>query len=280
MKIADIDACGIFDTAIAFPMQKRTKPRLTDCFEIELVISCEGSSVIDGVSRRLSPQNLLVVCPGRRRMTNLRYKCYFIHFMLPEGSEYRALLEQAPTCLRLIDNAVYRDLFEDLVRHTIAEEGSVDDDYTCAKLIELFYHIGRDSERSRELGESIPPRVNEVVSSAVEYMERNFASDVTLGELAASSDYSPNHFHRIFRACMGTTPQKYLLELRVRHAKYMLAQGVDSLSEIAYACGFSSQAYFGSIFRRATGLTPGEYRRFCMSSYSDGRQGVDKTAAK
>lgn len=268
MKIADVISCGMFDTDVAFPMMKQTHPRTTEEFEIEFIISCDGTSVIDGVHRRLVPQTLLVVHPGQVRMTCLRFKCYFLHLSPDMPEEYRRLLSECPTWMNLRDSTAYRDLFEDLIRHILTEEGAADSDYTSAKLLELFYYIRQDAGHNRGFDGQVSQRVNKVVSSACDYINRNFASDITLAELAAAADYSPNHFHRIFCDCMGTTPQKYLLDVRIRQAKYMLARPEKILSEIAYACGFSSQAYFGSIFRRQTSLTPGEYRRFCMSNYS------------
>ena len=258
----------MFDTAVAFPMQKKTQPRTTENFEIEFIISCDGRSVIDGVSRALIPQTLLVAHPGQVRMTYLRFKCYFLHLAPDLPEEYRRLLTECPTWMSLRDSAAYRDLFEDLIRHLLTENGAAESDYTSAKLLELFYYIKRDAEHNRGFDGQVSQRVNKVVSSALDYINRNFTSDITLADLAAAADYSPNHFHRIFCDCMGITPQKYLLDVRIAHAKYMLARPEKSLSEIAYACGFSSQAYFGSIFRRVTSLTPGEYRRFCMSNYS------------
>ncbi|MBQ8310101.1 MAG: helix-turn-helix transcriptional regulator, partial [Clostridia bacterium] len=60
---------------------------------------------------------------------------------------------------------------------------------------------------------------------------------------------------------------RYLLDVRIRQAKYLLAQSGKSLSEIAYECGFSSQAYFTEQFKRETYTTPGQYRKRCMERY-------------
>jgi hypothetical protein len=48
---------------------------------------------------------------------------------------------------------------------------------------------------------------------------------------------------------------------RIERARIYLADGKETLSEIAYATGFSSQAHFSSVFRRMIGITPTDYRR-------------------
>jgi AraC family transcriptional regulator len=92
-------------------------------------------------------------------------------------------------------------------------------------------------------------------------MEADLDSDLTLSLLAAESGYSRTHFYRMFRAAMGQTPHRYLLELRLKRAESLLAGRSMSLIDIAFACGFSSQAYFSTAFRSRYGLSPSAYRR-------------------
>jgi len=60
---------------------------------------------------------------------------------------------------------------------------------------------------------------------------------------------------------MGVAPYRYVSQQRLQSAMTLLAEGKQSLSNIARRCRFSSQASFNRAFRRATGVTPGEYRR-------------------
>jgi AraC family transcriptional regulator len=65
---------------------------------------------------------------------------------------------------------------------------------------------------------------------------------------------------RAFAAATGVPPHRYVSQRRLESAKAMIATG-SSLSEIAFNCQFSSQSSFTRAFRRATGMTPAEYRR-------------------
>jgi len=69
------------------------------------------------------------------------------------------------------------------------------------------------------------------------------------------------HFARVYATTMGMPPQRYVSQRRLAAAKKMIAVGKLPLSEIAFRSGFSSQASFTRAFRRATNMTPGEFRR-------------------
>jgi AraC family transcriptional regulator len=103
-----------------------------------------------------------------------------------------------------------------------------------------------------------PQRLRRVV----DYVECQLAkADLSVEELAAIAHLSPYHFSRAFRAATGRAPHRFVLERRVQRAQLLLADGGDTLADIAYATGFSSQAHFSSMFRRHTGMTPRQYRQ-------------------
>jgi AraC family transcriptional regulator len=93
------------------------------------------------------------------------------------------------------------------------------------------------------------------------YVEEHLTGDLTVAELASVACLSIFHFTRAFAAAMGMPPHRYVSERRLERAKATIAAGRASLSEIALDCQFSSQSSFTRAFRRATGVTPAEYRR-------------------
>jgi AraC family transcriptional regulator len=93
------------------------------------------------------------------------------------------------------------------------------------------------------------------------YIEEHLAEEITVGDLANVACLSVFHFTRAFAATMGVPPHRYVSRRRLESAKAMIATGRASLSEIALDCQFSSQSSFTRAFRRATGMTPAEYRR-------------------
>lgn len=101
-----------------------------------------------------------------------------------------------------------------------------------------------------------PKRLQRVL----DFVESRIASDIRLDDLAAEACLSPFHFTRLFSEATGLSPHRYVTERRVQAARDKLALNHSSLVEIALDTGFGSQANFIRVFRKVTGLTPGQYR--------------------
>ena len=93
-----------------------------------------------------------------------------------------------------------------------------------------------------------------------DYMWDNIDRNITLAELAQQVHLSPFHFSRSFKQETRTTPHQALLRIRVQKARALLPQN-QTLTEIAYRCGFSDQAHFTRVFKAHTGFTPKQFRK-------------------
>ena len=95
-----------------------------------------------------------------------------------------------------------------------------------------------------------------------EYLAAHLADDISLAELAAIANLSPHHFCRAFRQSTGLPPHGWLTARRIERAQdLMAAHPKMGLTEVALCVGYQSQAAFGVAFKRATGVTPGQWRR-------------------
>jgi transcriptional regulator GlxA family with amidase domain len=93
-----------------------------------------------------------------------------------------------------------------------------------------------------------------------EYIEAHLHDSIELAELAAIAGLSIFHFARQFKQSAGVTPHYYLIRSRVERARELLASTDLSLSEIAFATGFSDQSHLTRHFRQMIGVTPGQFR--------------------
>ena len=93
-----------------------------------------------------------------------------------------------------------------------------------------------------------------------EYVEVHLGESIDLTMLAAVAGLSMHHFARQFKQSAGVTPHRYLTQKRVERAQKMLAQTDLSLSEVAYAAGFSDQSHLTRQFRQMLGATPRQFR--------------------
>jgi len=105
-----------------------------------------------------------------------------------------------------------------------------------------------------------PRSIRAQVADTLQYMDRHYATDMTLEELAAAAGMSTRSFQRHFKTVMGMTPMQHLLAVRVAKAEILLRETDDPIPAVATACGFHDSNYFSTCFRRITGRTPGHFR--------------------
>ena len=99
------------------------------------------------------------------------------------------------------------------------------------------------------------------IKKALRLIRSDYASPLTLTELAAAAGLSPKYFCRLFRQVTGRTPIAYLQFHRVERAAERLLATDDPITEIAFSCGFGDISYFTKAFRRAKGVSAREYRK-------------------
>lgn len=253
-----ITAFGVFDTNRTFPGLKQSAGRTTRDFEIEFMLDCNGKAFVDGKEYKLYPASILLCKPGQCRRSIFPFRCYYLHFSLSERSPYFAPLFSAPDYFRIIDSAKYADIFSDLLRHLTESEENSASDYTYAKILELFYLLCRDAKRNETYFSlrGAKRQTDDFVPRIIAYINGNYEKKISLFTLSSLFHYSPNYIQSVFRRVTGITLKHYLEEIRLKQSKVMLAEGKDSLSEIALRCGFSSQSHFTACFRKKYGLTP------------------------
>ena len=96
---------------------------------------------------------------------------------------------------------------------------------------------------------------------AVTYMEEDLSAGTGLDHLAGLLDMDVFGFTRAFNASTGPTPHQSLIERRLARIKDLLIHSTDSLADIAYTTGFSSQRHMTAAFSKNAGRPPGAYRR-------------------
>src|SRR6476661_4677309 len=93
-----------------------------------------------------------------------------------------------------------------------------------------------------------------------EFVDAHLSSSINLATLASIAGISIHHFARGFKQTANVTPHHYLVQKRVERARELLARTELSLSEIAYAVGFSDQSHLTRHFRQTLGVTPRQFR--------------------
>jgi transcriptional regulator GlxA family with amidase domain len=158
-----------------------------------------------------------------------------------------------------IDLSLY--LVEKFCGHAIALE--------CAKSLLISMPRGRQSGYS--LLPMAHPHSDEKVRESEEYLQENFSRDLSIDFLAKRIGMGARNFIRRFKAATGHLPGAYTQQLRVSAAKELLEHGATSIQVVASKVGYEDIAFFRALFKRHTGMTPGEYRaRFAQMTFERG----------
>lgn len=92
------------------------------------------------------------------------------------------------------------------------------------------------------------------------YLDANYAENITLDMLASLSHMNKYYMAHAFTKYIGISPITYLLQKRIQEGKSLLESTSYSISQISAMLGFSSQSYFSQAFKKSTGKTPVQYR--------------------
>lgn len=93
------------------------------------------------------------------------------------------------------------------------------------------------------------------------FIDSHYQEAISLVDLAASVNMTPNYFCRYFRELTHRSPMDYLNYYRIEAACERLARTDKTITEIAYECGFQDASYFVKVFRRYKHVTPSQYLR-------------------
>lgn len=125
--------------------------------------------------------------------------------------------------------------------------------YQCAAILyEIFAECYTQNFR--------PQQSISKIRASVDYILESYTNpELTVGEAAKRSFMSEVYFRRLFKAEYGTSPQKYIVDLRIQHAAGLISTGYYSLKEVALMSGYNDYKYFSVEFKRIIGISPSEY---------------------
>jgi AraC-like DNA-binding protein len=97
------------------------------------------------------------------------------------------------------------------------------------------------------------------------YLSKLSSKAPSVTDLASVCGFSERYFAKIFKEQYGCSISKYLKSVQLSKAKTYLLETDFQLKEIAHRLGYSSLPNFSHSFREATGMTPGQFRKECLS---------------
>jgi AraC family L-rhamnose operon regulatory protein RhaS len=159
------------------------------------------------------------------------------------------------------------------VRHIVAQMeamGSETDTHAVASREILFMQLLvllRKSSLAEEATNN-DARLNQLLA----WLEDHFAQEICWEEVAAQFSLSLRTLHRQLKQQTGLTPQRYLNRVRLMKARHLLRHSDESVTDIAYRCGFGDSNHFSTLFRREFDWSPRDIRQGATPFFSNARR--------
>jgi AraC-like DNA-binding protein len=241
-----------------------------DCYQLSLTLDLPAEHRYRRVLHRSPPGATSLIHPGEAHETRQPVVASAAHRYLvayvPVATVEAVAAAMTGKRVRepffdvtVVDDQAFRSSVISLVtgqRHGLAVDALplADDHRRLATVVAaLVRGAGVDPEPDRA-----PPAATNRAAVAVDYLREHYAGPVRIAELVGVSGLSERHLYRSFAALTGVTPHRYQLNLRVEHAKRLLASGWTATAASA-AAGFADQSHLSRQFRRLLGLSPGRY---------------------
>lgn len=99
------------------------------------------------------------------------------------------------------------------------------------------------------------------ILNTISYIQLNLNQELSVTFLAERANLHTDYFSRLFQQYTGERPVKYIQEKRIERAQYLMVTTQMTYSEIATQTGFENVFYFSKIFKKITGMSPGNYKK-------------------
>jgi AraC-like DNA-binding protein len=233
-------------------------------FDLWYITNGDGEVKIDGRWYPFTQGDVVTIFPGEDyQQERGAFGTYFI-FVHPFSRRNRnldsRLARNWPCILPLQNYPILKDYFADIFETFTAKP----DGYPLtlkAAALQVFRMVLSLLPRKEEA--SFPPAFAGVLA-AQRYIEARYAESVSLETIAEAANVSASYLSVLFHRYFHTSPVEYLIEVRLRAARLLLAKGT-SVSQTARQAGFGSLHYFSRVFKSRQGMSPTQFIRSCQS---------------
>ncbi len=176
--------------------------------------------------------------------------CYAINFQIGNEEVFK------PFKLKPRNTAVFVDCFKR------AEQAWRKKPYNYElKCKAELYNIIFSMQQEFRLGYADQEK-QKIIRPAVEYIHNKYTSEnISVEYLAELCGITATYLRQLFKNVFGTSPLKYINNLKIERSKELIESGIYSISEAAFLSGFSDISHFSREFKKTESVPPSEYRR-------------------
>ncbi len=149
------------------------------------------------------------------------------------------------------EDALIAELYQHILSSITDERGLEDYALCLEELCQKLINFRQIKIEQRNL---------ELIQRVKDFIEKHYAEDISVEDIANNVYLSPAHLGRIFKCETGKTLVEYLTERKIFYAIELLAHSDENISEIAQKVGYTNSKSFSRAFKAYTGKTPSQYR--------------------
>lgn len=212
----------------------------------------------DDTTFDVTPDEALLLRAGHRHFGTsdqshgLTY--FWLHFSLQEGEKSEADdVLHVPQFTRVARPERLETLFRMYIGDSVTHRSNplASALLTCQILCEVCQNtVQRPENEERAL----------LANQASAYIRSHLQEPISTSIVADAIACNPKYLSRVYHEVYGETLTQSVHSIRIEYAKHSLIETSMTVNEIAQSCGFTLTSYFIKIFRRSTGMTPGEFR--------------------
>lgn len=221
--------------------------RTRDDWELILVRSGRLPITEEGVDRSVGPDEALLLPPGRRHRGTATYApdlaFHWLHFRpAPGGASVRLPARSRPADVVALRSILHAYIAGGAALHPLAAGGLVLQALACL------------------VPGQAAPVAPALVARAEAVIAKRFHEPISTQEVADALDVHPDHLARVWRSWRGGSVLAAIQARRIEDARRLLLETDWAQERIAGECGFADVRWFRRVFRRAVGLSPGDWR--------------------
>lgn len=193
-----------------------------------------------------NPWTYVWICFNGEIVTELLAQCHF-------------KIEQPVITLSCI-KSIRKIIFNMMKHHALTPANEC---YIHSNLYLLFAKLQEDLNANYS---DIELNDNFYITKAIEYIEKNTFTDLTVKHVARYLNISRSYLYALFQRELHTSPQKFLTNAKIANARELLSKSTVPIASVALSCGYKNAFAFSRAFKQATGMSPITYRKTCYKS--------------
>ncbi|ASZ07508.1 AraC family transcriptional regulator [Enterococcus thailandicus] len=239
-----------------------------DFLEISIVLEGQANYTIEEQKFQLNAGQIMLFNPGTHHGEEQRTGTYShqLHIGLTNISLDGLKRNHLPTKKAILNLGEYQWEFLDKAWRLVKEYSEEQPEFQLmvkALIIEMLVLILRSLEKVQDNTVTLAlsknaKRKQYLVNHAIYYLENHHTQEITLEQLADTLYVSPTYLSKVFKESTGMSPINYLIQVRLKHAKELLANEQLTIREISQAVGYQDAYHFSKLFKKYYGVSPSQ----------------------